>query len=217
MSQLEPLVNQLQKMNSFDELPDFMQQIQQQYHYAYCGFVVWKAEDSQNTVAAEAEAYSDFEKLASDLTLRRQCERRFTPVKSSEILSLAGKVRHETLVIPIRGRGMDTAALIIGIRAEQLNLVQQIAWYWSIIANYLCEAIYRLNNHESDENINLTSREHACLVWAAKGKTSWEISQILSISERTVNFHLGNCIRKTNSCNRQQAISKCVSGGYIQV
>jgi DNA-binding CsgD family transcriptional regulator len=96
-------------------------------------------------------------------------------------------------------------------------MAQQIGWYWSIVANYLYEAINRFMAVAAEADFMLTCREQACLNWAAKGKTSWEISQILEISERTVNFHLSNCIRKTNSCNRQQAISKCVAGGHIHM
>jgi DNA-binding CsgD family transcriptional regulator len=36
----------------------------------------------------------------------------------------------------------------------------------------------------------LSNREIEVLKWAALGKTSWEMSMILEISERTVNFHL---------------------------
>nr|WP_275075687.1 LuxR C-terminal-related transcriptional regulator [Pseudoalteromonas ostreae] len=41
------------------------------------------------------------------------------------------------------------------------------------------------------------------------------MSQILSISQRTVDFHLTNCIRKTNSTNRQHAIVKCILSGEL--
>lgn len=122
------------------------------------------------------------------------------------------------LIIPLKGMGTDSGALLIGLQPEQADLAQQIAWYWTIIAHYMLETLYRIGYAiESDQTVLLTGREKACLSWAAQGKTSWEISQILSISERTVNFHLGNCISKTNSNNRQQAISRCVAAGYINL
>jgi hypothetical protein len=43
---------------------------------------------------------------------------------------------------------------------------------------------------------SLTQRERECLTWVAAGKSSWEISRIMAISERTVNFHIGNTKRK---------------------
>lgn len=61
----------------------------------------------------------------------------------------------------------------------------------------------------------LTDREQQCLLWAAEGKTAWETSQILCISERTVIFHLQNAAQKLNVVNRQQAVARAVSLGLI--
>jgi DNA-binding CsgD family transcriptional regulator len=36
--------------------------------------------------------------------------------------------------------------------------------------------------------MSLSEREKACLLWTARGKSSWEIGRILSISENTVAF-----------------------------
>lgn len=215
MSQLEPLVKKLQAMVSFDELPDFFDSMQMQYQYKFCGLVLWRADEQRDIVAAKLT--DEFEAVASQTALRQICLKRFTPALSAELRPALG-FSSDSLVVPLRGNGTELAALIIGLQPEQASMAQQIAWYWSIVANYLYEAIHRcMALARVDDDFQLTCREQACLNWAAKGKTSWEISQILSISERTVNFHLGNCIRKTNSCNRQQAISKCVAGGHIHI
>ena len=58
----------------------------------------------------------------------------------------------------------------------------------------------------ADGDLSLTERERECLWWCSEGKTGWEISKILGISERTVVFHLQNAVRKTKSSNRAQAI-----------
>lgn len=58
---------------------------------------------------------------------------------------------------------------------------------------------------------NLSVREEDCLRWAADGKTSWEIAQVLAISERTVNFHFDNSVAKLNAVNRQHAIAIAVA------
>ena len=36
----------------------------------------------------------------------------------------------------------------------------------------------------------MSARELDCLKWTAAGKTAWEASVILGISEQTVRFHL---------------------------
>lgn len=56
----------------------------------------------------------------------------------------------------------------------------------------------------------LSKREKACLFWVAQGKSSWETSRIIGIAERTVNLYITNAIKKTQSTNRQQAITKCL-------
>jgi DNA-binding CsgD family transcriptional regulator len=54
---------------------------------------------------------------------------------------------------------------------------------------------------------HLSSREREVLEWLKMGKTSWDISQILCISERTVNYHVSNIIKKLGVVNRMQAVS----------
>lgn len=61
----------------------------------------------------------------------------------------------------------------------------------------------------------LSDRELEVLHWVAYGKTSWEISQILKLSERTVNFHIANCVDKLDAANRSHAAVKAVLIGAI--
>lgn len=59
--------------------------------------------------------------------------------------------------------------------------------------------------------IYLTRRELEVLKWIKEGKSSWEAGAILSISERTVKFHLGNIFKKLNVVNRSHAVAKAIS------
>jgi LuxR family quorum-sensing system transcriptional regulator SolR len=61
----------------------------------------------------------------------------------------------------------------------------------------------------------LTSREREVLCWTGEGKTSYEIGQILNISERTVNFHVNNVLLKLTSTNKVQAVVKAIAMGLI--
>jgi LuxR family transcriptional regulator, quorum-sensing system regulator SolR len=54
------------------------------------------------------------------------------------------------------------------------------------------------------------------LNWTKEGKTAWEIGQILSITERTVNFHVQNILQKFNVANKQSAVLKALQFGMIQ-
>ncbi len=68
---------------------------------------------------------------------------------------------------------------------------------------------------EISEKKDLTDRESECLVWTARGKTSWEISQILSISERTVNFHTQNAMHKLDAYSKHHAVVRAIMSRLI--
>jgi LuxR family transcriptional activator of bioluminescence operon len=81
--------------------------------------------------------------------------------------------------------------------------------YLHLLAGHMHEALRRLSDIANDEKkVALTFREQECLRWVADGKTSWEISRLLGMSERTVNFHLNNAMLKLNVSNRQHAVAK---------
>ncbi|MCP5371486.1 MAG: LuxR family transcriptional regulator [Hyphomicrobiales bacterium] len=63
--------------------------------------------------------------------------------------------------------------------------------------------------------IQLSPRERECLLWSARGKSSWDIGMILNISEHTVNFHLKNAMGKLGAGNRILAIVKAIRMGLI--
>lgn len=62
----------------------------------------------------------------------------------------------------------------------------------------------------------LSSREAECLAWAAQGKSSWDTSMILAISENTVNFHIKNAMKKLETNNRTVAVVKAIRLGVIR-
>jgi len=53
----------------------------------------------------------------------------------------------------------------------------------------------------------LNSREISCLEWAAAGKSSAEISVILSLSEHTINGYMKSAVSKLGCVTRGQAIA----------
>ena len=60
---------------------------------------------------------------------------------------------------------------------------------------------------ETRPNVGLTRREREVLGWLKEGKSSWDISMLLGISERTANFHAANIMRKLGTYNRAQAVA----------
>lgn len=63
----------------------------------------------------------------------------------------------------------------------------------------------------------LTQRECECLTLAARGLTSTDIAAKVGIAERTVNFHIGNIVRKLGALNRGEAIARGVALNLINM
>lgn len=67
------------------------------------------------------------------------------------------------------------------------------------------------------ERVGLSDRETEVLTWAARGKTSAEIAQIVDLAKRTVDFHADNARMKLNAATRMHAAVKAASCGLIEL
>lgn len=67
-----------------------------------------------------------------------------------------------------------------------------------------------------EKPVSLTKRQSECLLWVRAGKTDWEISQILGISEHTVIEHLEEARKRLNVKTRTQAVINAIHLGLIQ-
>jgi LuxR family transcriptional regulator, quorum-sensing system regulator BjaR1 len=72
----------------------------------------------------------------------------------------------------------------------------------------LTERLIALGQPARPRETPLTPRERDCLALVADGKTDWEISVILSVSESTARFHVDNARRKLHAVSRAQAVAK---------
>ena len=66
-----------------------------------------------------------------------------------------------------------------------------------------------------ETSVVLSAREIEVLRWTSDGKTSYEVSEIMHISERTVNFHVNNAVEKLGTNNKTAAVVKAVILGLI--
>ncbi|MGG7517675.1 helix-turn-helix transcriptional regulator [Allorhizobium undicola] len=61
----------------------------------------------------------------------------------------------------------------------------------------------------------LSARERETTLWVSRGKSSWEIAQILGISEKSVEFYMESVKKKLEAVNRTQAVVKAILLGLI--
>jgi DNA-binding response OmpR family regulator len=66
------------------------------------------------------------------------------------------------------------------------------------------------------KTVDLNDREVEVLTWAARGKTSAEIAKILSLTKRTVDFHIDNAREKLGAATRTEAVIKAATGRLIE-
>lgn len=86
-----------------------------------------------------------------------------------------------------------------------------------ILGEYFHCHMLRRNGVDTSEALVVSARELDCLRWMAAGKSAWEASVILGISERTVRFHLNSAREKLNCTTTTQAVAKAVAQQLIAV
>jgi len=62
---------------------------------------------------------------------------------------------------------------------------------------------------------HLSPRERECLLWTARGKTAWEISVVLSLSQDTVLHYLRSANEKLGVYSKTHAVVKAIITGLI--
>jgi LuxR family transcriptional regulator, quorum-sensing system regulator CciR len=59
------------------------------------------------------------------------------------------------------------------------------------VGAFAFEAARRMRRSRISQGpIQLTDRQRECVMWAARGKSDWEIARVLGVSEATVGEHL---------------------------
>jgi LuxR family transcriptional regulator, transcriptional activator of the bioluminescence operon len=141
----------------------------------------------------------------------------------SYLTKLSAKINAEALDFGVRGglscplpRTRNLGAGIFSVvdvgDADSANLTGS----WSetdiqLFGGLIHQQVAKLMNHGltiDRSNISyLTKREHQCLKLVAEGKSTKEIADEISCSDRTVNFHIQNSMKKLGAVSRWKAVS----------
>lgn len=206
MDTIERVVASLHKITSIQQLAEYLKQFSQAPYIEWCSLIVF--EQKFTVIGSLSEDVRESLALPS---FRYACTHHYKPVwidaENGDLLP------EGTLLIPIVSPKSNNVFLALGYEKYglPLDILHKLGWFWQIVGPYVYDTYRRLGDVSATVEIQLTPREIECVHWAAQGKTSWEISMILGISERTVNFHLSNSMQKTGSSNRQQLIRNCMN------
>jgi len=181
---------------------------------------------------AWAERYRSQRYLEVD-PLVRHCSRSTRPIlwhertqpDTKRIALLFDEARQHGLAtgvaFSIHGRHREHSVFSLSVAdirpRDKRHLECQIGAAYLLLV-HLHEAVRRLAFPDASAlcRVRLTAREREVLLWVLDGKTSWEIAQILSISENTVIFHINNAKRKLDANSRTQAAAKALGAGLIE-
>ncbi len=76
------------------------------------------------------------------------------------------------------------------------------------LANYFNEGLLLRSRIDDASNFLISRRESECLSWAAIGKSTSEIADILSLADSTVNAYITSATKKLGASNRTQACTR---------
>lgn len=112
---------------------------------------------------------------------------------------------------------IEGTIVMVSLGGERVDISQEGVGVVSLASTYAIGRAMQLQSAQDifDQRPDLTPRETECLKWAAEGKSEWEISQILGISEHTSEKHLLNAKRKLGAANRVHAVAEAIRHGYI--
>lgn len=121
----------------------------------------------------------------------------------------------EGLIVPVHGPGGEFAVLSLSHDQNERQAPANVEADEGLIHLFALRfhAIARGTRQKSELTLpaELTSREIDVLFWTAEGKSTWDISRILGISEATVNFHINSAKRKLGVHSKPHAVAKMFS------
>ena len=122
--------------------------------------------------------------------------------------------------IPFHGPGSAKAIFSIANDEQEdafQRLFQSRRHHIHLFGHYAHHKILSLANLQPTvPNLNLSARELEVLTWTSRGKTRWEIGEVLGVSEDTVKEHLKNSCMKLGAQNKTHATAIALMQGLIK-
>ncbi|MEJ2623609.1 MAG: LuxR family transcriptional regulator [Pseudolabrys sp.] len=126
---------------------------------------------------------------------------------------------HSGVTFPLHGPGSRVDLISLSLRNESKVSPERLPYLHSMAVQVW------IRHHEmtggrsaaKSELVHLTNQELACLNWCKAGMTNWEIGERLNVSEKTIEWHFGNIMRKLGASNRMTAVVIALQKGLISL
>ena len=213
----------------------FMDQLCERFEFEYAAYAGFNSVDGSvhgfvNYPDAWKEHYSKQKFEGIDPTLRL-ASRSVAPVDWSRIehdrdfATVFNSARDfgisdRGLTIPIRGPYGDLGMLSVTrdcTASEWRSLKRKVMVDLQGAASHLHDTVMRSGLVMRGLRVPaLSSREREILQWIAAGKTQQDVSDILSISHRTVEVHMRSAREKLHALTTPQAVARAIAMRIIQ-
>ena len=139
--------------------------------------------------------------------------------RSAQVLRDAAEFRlNAGYAVPIvQSLGFQAAAYFSGARLDTDPRFWRVMHLAGLYAHARACELRKHDSFGSHGSILLTDREREILRWTAVGKTSWEISVLLGVSENAVNRCICSAVGKLDAVNRTQAVVNAIRLGEIEL
>lgn len=122
------------------------------------------------------------------------------------------------VTIPVLNQGRKSSINLCGAYAQEGPGVLHMM---HLCAIYFHQRLLALENvfgiFSPDTSVRLTPREQEILQWYAVGKSAWDISVVLTVSEAAVRFHLSNIREKYGVSSSVYATALAISRNDIRI
>jgi len=125
----------------------------------------------------------------------------------------------EGITIPVHSRHGDVALVNLALSSSgdaARRHAREMMICGSLLAPQTHETMRRIVKTRQMSSVpRLTKRETEVLQWISDGKSTWEISKLVGISEHGVVYHVRNVLTKFDVGSRHQAVAKAVVHGLL--
>lgn len=125
---------------------------------------------------------------------------------------------HHGIVCSIHGTNNAHSLLHFALnRSELLRQSDDLKINLAAVSTAIHQKLNLLTTPMQQKKVRLRPREIEVLFWTARGKTAWEIGQIIGISQNTAQEHIYNAMQKLNASTKTEAITKALVNGILSL
>jgi LuxR family transcriptional regulator, quorum-sensing system regulator LasR len=233
---IEGLLAVTTEVEVHDKFMALAQYLELDYILYGCEFSLGKQKNLTRVISNYPKSWRDRydqEKFILVDPVMDHCRRRLVPLSWNNIPNISDRQSDfmdeaksyglaSGISFPIHSREGDVGVLSFSSNAHDAfnhsdpQTAAALMAYGSLLATLVHDGMRRIINRPGNiMRSALTPRELECLKWIASGKSSWEISLILGISEHGVLYHVRNIMFKFDTQNRHLAVLKAIACGIV--